>query len=144
MYFLSKDSNSCTHSYSTTTYVKQPKKQNEFRQPCKVVSANPNQKNIFLAKKTRMSNHHLYESYNDILLSIAVELSVQLEKYPMTVIYMKLKYCGYAYGLFEKVLNEKQYVGETNDPAARLFTQFHEPQTNEMKKSIISEIKKQN
>ena len=32
---------------------------------------------------------------------------------------------------------------ETNDPAARLFAQFHAPQTNEMK-SIISEIKKQN
>ena len=62
----------------------------------------------------------------------------------MTVIYMKLKYCGYAYGLFERVLKEKQYVGKTNDPAARLFAQFHAPQTNEMKKSIISEIKKQN
>ena len=89
-----------------------------------------------------MSNHHVYESYNDILPLIAIELSIQLEKYPMTVIYVKLKYCGYTYGLFEKVLNEKQYVGETNDPAARLFTQFHAPQTNEMKKSIISEIKK--
>ena len=62
----------------------------------------------------------------------------------MTVIYMKLKYCGYAYGLFERVLQEKQYVGETNDPAARLFAQFHAPQTNEMKKSIISEIRKRN
>ena len=57
---------------------------------------------------------------------------------------MKLKYCGYAYGLFERVLKEKQYVGKTNDPAARPFAQFHAPQTNEMKKSIISEIKKQN
>ena len=35
-------------------------------------------------------------------------------------------------------------MGETNDPAARLFAQFHAPQTNEMKKSIISEIKKRN
>lgn len=111
---------------------------------CKIVSANPNRKNIFLAKKMRMSNHHIYESYSDILLPIANELSVKLEKYPMTVIYMKLKYCGYAYGLFERVLKEKQYVGETNDPAARLFAQFHAPQTNEMKKSIISEIKKRN
>ena len=62
----------------------------------------------------------------------------------MAVIYMKLKYCGYACGLFERVLKEKQYLGKTNDPAARLFAQFHAPQTNEMKKSIISEIKKQN
>jgi hypothetical protein len=112
---------------------------------CKVVSANPNRKNIFLAKKMRMSNHmHIYESYSDILLPIANELSVTLEKYPKTIIYMKLKYCGYAFGLFERVLKKKQYVGETNDPAARLFAQFHAPQTNEMKKSIISEIKKRN
>ena len=46
----------------------------------------------------RMSNHHIYESYSDILLPIANELSVTLEKYPMTVIYMKLQYCGYAFG----------------------------------------------
>ena len=92
----------------------------------------------------RMSNHHIYESYSDILLPIANELSVTLEKYPKTIIYMKLKYCGYAFGLFERVLKKKQYVGETNDPAARLFAQFHAPQTNEMKKSIISEIKKRN
>ena len=32
----------------------------------------------------RMSNHHIYESYSDILLPIANELSVTLEKYPMT------------------------------------------------------------
>ena len=103
----------------------------------KVVSANPNRKNIFLAKKMRMSNHHIFDSYSDILLPIANGL-------PMTVIYMKLKSVLYAFGLFERVLKEKQYVGETNDPAARLFAQFHAPQTNEMKKSIISEIKKRN
>jgi superfamily II DNA helicase RecQ len=62
----------------------------------------------------------------------------------MTVIYMKLKYYGYAFGLFKRVLKEKQYVGETNDPAARLFAQFHAPQINEMKKGIISKIKKRN
>ena len=92
----------------------------------------------------RMSNHHAYESYSNILLPIANELYAKQEKYPMTVIYMKLKYCGYAYALFQRVLREKQYVGGSNDPAVCLFTQFHAPQTNQMKKSIISEIKKQN
>jgi hypothetical protein len=84
-----------------------------------------------------MSNHHIFDSYSDILLPIANGL-------PMTVIYMKLKSVLYAFGLFERVLKEKQYVGETNDPAARLFAQFHALQTNEMKKSIISEITKRN
>ena len=73
---------------------------------------------------------------------IANRLFVERENYPMTIIYMKLKYCGYSYGIFERVLKDNQYVGETNDPAARLFAQCHVPQTKQMKKSILSEIKK--
>ena len=34
----------------------------------------------------------------------------------MTIIYLKLKYCGYAYNLFERVLGDRQFVGETRDP----------------------------
>lgn len=62
----------------------------------------------------------------------------------MTIIYLKLKYCGYAYGLFERILADKQFVGGTKDPSGRLFAQFHAPQTKRMKKSIISEIKEEN
>lgn len=73
---------------------------------------------------------------------IANELAVQRDKYPMTVVYLKLKYCGYAYTLFERTLKENQFVGESEEPASRLFAQFHSPQTDRMKKEIISEIKK--
>ena len=111
---------------------------------CKVVAANPNRSNIFYDKKMRMSNHHGYESYDQILIPIANELALQREKYPMTIIYLKLKYCGYAYGLFERILQDKQFVGSTTDPAARLFAQFHAPQTKRMKKSLIAEVKKEN
>ena len=61
----------------------------------------------------------------------------------MTIIYLKLKYCGYAHGLFERILKDKQCVGETSEPTARLFAQFHASQTSRMKKDIISEIKKE-
>ena len=91
-----------------------------------------------------MSNHHGYEGFDHFLLPIANDLALQREKYPMTIIYLKLKYCGYAYGLFERILQEKQFVGETKDPTGRLFAQFHAPQTKRMKKSIISEIKEEN
>lgn len=60
----------------------------------------------------------------------------------MTIIYLKLKYCGYAYALFERVLGENQFVGNTTEPTGRLFAQFHPPQTDRMKKELISEIKK--
>ncbi|XP_068691596.1 recQ-like DNA helicase BLM [Montipora foliosa] len=83
------------------------------------------------------------QSYDKILVPIAYELAIQRENYPMTIIYLKLKYCGYAYGLFERVLKDKQCVGETSEPSARLFAQFHAPQTSRMMKEIISEIKKE-
>lgn len=73
---------------------------------------------------------------------IANELAVWRDKYPMTIVYLKLKYCGCAYTLFERTLKENQFVGESEEPAARLFAQFNSPQTDRMKKEIISEIKK--
>lgn len=115
-----------------------------LKKDCKIVRVNPNRVNIYLDKKVRLSNHHGNESYNHILEPIANELALQRENYPMTIIYLKLKYCGYAYGLFERVLKDKQYVGETAEPIARLFAQFHGPQTSRMKKDIIYEIKKAN
>lgn len=110
---------------------------------CKIVAVNPNRVNIYLDRKERLSNHHAYESYDEILMPIANDHSIQRENYPITIIYLKLKYCGYAYSLFQQVLKDKQYIGESNDPAARLFAQFHAPQTSRMKKDIISEIKKE-
>lgn len=70
---------------------------------CKIVAANPNRANIYLEKKVRLSNPHGCESYDSILLPIVKDHSIQRESYPMTVIYMKLEYCGYAYGLFQSV-----------------------------------------
>ena len=58
----------------------------------------------------------------------------------MTIIYLKLKYCGYAYSLFERILQSEQYIGESI-PSNRLFAQFHSPQTASMKEEIIREIK---
>ena len=74
----------------------------------------------------------------------ANKLAVQRENYPMTIVYLKLKYCGYAYRLFERILKGKQYSGNSRDPAARLFAQFHGPQIKHMKKDIIDEIGKEN
>ena len=53
---------------------------------------------------------------------------------------MKLKYCGYAYRLFEEVITN-QYVGDECEPNARLFAQFHAPATDRLKCEILNEIK---
>ncbi|XP_068712781.1 putative ATP-dependent DNA helicase Q1 [Montipora foliosa] len=113
-----------------------------FSTTCKIVAVNPNRANTYLDKKIRLSNHLGNESYRAILEPIAFELATQRETYPMTIISLKLKYCGYAYTLFEKRLKENQFVGESKEPTARLFAQFHSPQTERMKKELIQKIKK--
>ena len=101
--------------------LKRLKKSLGLKANCKVVNANPNRVNIYLDKKVQISTHYGIASYDQILLPIAHDLAIQCEKYPMTIIYLKLKYCGYAYNLFERVLGDRQFVGETRDPVGGLF-----------------------
>lgn len=110
---------------------------------CKVIKKNPNRSNIFLDREKRLSNNHGYDSYSAILKPIAEDLLNQGTNYPITIIYMKLKYCGFAYSLFNKTLQEKQYDGSEKTPSSRLFAQFHSPQTRKMKQEIITELKKE-
>ena len=113
-----------------------------LKHDCKVVAVNPNRVNIYLEKKMCSGDHKVIESYHEILEPIAIKLLTERENFPMTIIYLKLKYCALAYRLFERILQDKQYVGDCKEPVARLFAQFHSPQTSRMKKELIKEIKK--
>lgn len=110
---------------------------------CKVIKENPNRSNIYISIKKRSNNKFNKEGYEKILKPIAIELSRKQKSYPMTIIYMKLKYCGFAYSLFEKIIGaDNQYSGSEDVPVNRLFCQFHAPQTTKMKMEILSEIVK--
>ncbi|XP_057296143.1 uncharacterized protein LOC130625081 [Hydractinia symbiolongicarpus] len=85
----------------------------------KVIRVNPNRKNILLDKKIRKSNVSGFESYDNILLPIANSLNSVREQFPMTIIYMKLKYCGLAFNLFERILSTFQYVGFEKTPSSQ-------------------------
>ena len=125
---------------ATANFLDDLKDNLHLKKDCMVVAVNPNRKNIFLVKKICLSDHKQFESYDEILKPIANELLTQ--NHPMTTIYVKLKYCAHAYRLFERVMQDKKFVGETMEPTARLFAEFHAPQTNRMKKELIEEIKK--
>ena len=116
-------------------------KQSLALERCSIVSMSPNRSNIFLKKVMRPANNTGLDGYDRLLRPIAEELRVLREMYPMTIIYVRLKYCGYAYSLFERIMKSEQYVG-TDVPSNRLFAQFHAPQTTLMKEEIIKEIKK--
>ncbi|XP_028416395.1 putative ATP-dependent DNA helicase Q1 [Dendronephthya gigantea] len=62
-------------------------------------------------------------------------------EFPLTIVYVPLRLCGFAYKLFEHVLGSEQYYPTgSHRPANRLFAQFHAPQTEEMKKEILMQL----
>ena len=109
-----------------------------------IIHCNPNRPNIFLSVKRRNPTIQGFRGTLEILEPIARNLRYLREKHPVTVIYMKLDFCGNAYTFFERMLGDSQYVGESKNPEARLFNQFHAPATKKMKKSVLREIKSNN
>ena len=107
----------------------------------KIVSVSPNRKNIFLSLYQRKPSLYGFNGVKDILLPIAKSLMADKRSFPITVIYMKLVFCGMAYRFFDKVLGDEQYVGKIKSPRTRLFNQFHSPSTPGMKNDILEEIK---
>ena len=107
-----------------------------------VVVANLNRPNIFIEKKKRKPTSANEESFESILLPIAKELKESLIQFPLTIIYLPLKWCGYAFKLFLEELGDKSYVpSDERIPKNCLFAQYHSPQTEEMKLEILSQLK---
>ena len=107
---------------------------------CKHIIGNPNRKNIFYKKVFRSGKD--MDSLKAILIPIAKALLEQNIDYPVTIVYIPLRLCGFAYKLFEHVLGAAQYfpLGSPSIPANRLFAQFHAPQTKEMKEEILKQL----
>ena len=107
---------------------------------CKEVIGNSDRTNVFYQKIFRHGND--MESSKSILKPIAKKLLKEKIKYPITVIYLPLKLCGFAYTLFEYVLGDSQYYpeGSSKIPENRLFAQFHASQTKLMKEQILRQV----
>ena len=100
-----------------------------------------NRENVFIKKSKRLASSTGKESYNCILLSVAQDLKHALVSYPLTIIFLPLKWCGYAYKLFLDVLGEKSYYPENEVlPKNCLFAQYHSPQTEERKHEILAQL----
>ena len=111
-----------------------------LQNPLKVVG-NLDRSNIYIEINRRRPSSLGPQSYESILRPVAIELKEQLTEYPITIIYLPLKWCGYAFKLFEQILQEKSYYPEDRiDPEHRIFAQFHAAQTEEMKKEIINQL----
>lgn len=111
---------------------------------CVQIIVSPDRPNIFYAKYFRKGNDN--ESIESILKLISLKLLELSSHYPITIIYLPLKWCGFAYALFTSILGHKQYYPEDADavPKNRLFGQFHAPQTDEMKEEILCQLTSSN
>ena len=107
----------------------------------KVLRISPNRQNVFISTAKRGSNNIGLLGYDKILYPIANALNKQREIYPMTIIYMNLQYCGYAYQLFSKIIKGLYVGGDVKGPKSCLFAQFHLSLYKDLKDDILDEIK---
>ena len=81
---------------------------------CVDIIVSPDRKNIFYEKYFRKGSD--VESMEGILKPIAEGLLLLKMDYPITIVYLPLKWCGFAYALFSSILLKQQYYPE-NAPA---------------------------
>ncbi|XP_028410621.1 putative ATP-dependent DNA helicase Q1 [Dendronephthya gigantea] len=105
----------------------------------KCIIGNPDRRNIFYQKIFQSGKD--VDTIHLILMPIATALLKKKIEFPLTIVYVPLRLCGFAYKLFEHVLGSEQYYPTgSHRPANRLFAQFHAPQTEEMKKEILMQL----
>lgn len=108
---------------------------------CAVVKSSPDRSNVFLEVCQRLGNNKGLDSYRAVFDPMIVELNNLKQSYPLTIMYMPLKYCGFAYRYFDSKVHDK-FCHQLNLPENCLFAQFHAESTNDMKDAILNEIKK--
>ena len=110
-----------------------------LKNPLEVI-ANPNRPNIFYEKVFYTGDDT--EFFEQILGPIAAMLKESTVQYPLTILYLPLRWCGFAFKYFERQLGSQQYHPSNAEalPENRLFAQFHSPQTNAMKDQILKEL----
>ena len=107
---------------------------------CQNIVGDLNRKNILYKKVFRQGQD--LDAFEGILRPIAMNLLEYKIQHPLTIIYLPLKWCGFAYKLFESVLGSLQFYppGSLQIPENRLFAQFHASQTKQMKDQILHHI----
>ena len=71
------------------------------------------------------------------------ELLEKKTEYPMTLFYADTGIISFSYAFFEKTMGRNQYIGAP-EPENRLFAQYTQVYTDDMKKFIVTELCKQN
>ena len=96
-----------TASRSDVAFIKQSL---NLKTPFEII-ANPNRRNIFYEKVFRKGED--VDFFVQLLKPIVDELKDKTVTYPLTVLYLPLKWCGFAFKYFERNLGADQYYPST-------------------------------
>ena len=115
-----------------------------LKNPVEVIG-NPNRANIFYKKAFCKGDD--VDFFEEILKPIALGLKEKTVGYPITILYLPLRWCGFSFKFFEMLLGDDQYHSLQSPgneiacvpkiPENRLFAQFHAPQTTAMKELTL-------
>ena len=110
-----------------------------LKNPLEIVG-NPNRPNIMYNKIFRKGDD--VDFYEELLKPMTNNLKQSTVAYPLTILYLPLKWCGFAYKYFDKWLGNEQYypTGAEPSPENIIFAQYHAPQTDAMKNQILKEL----
>jgi ATP-dependent DNA helicase RecQ len=110
-----------------------------------VVSKNPDRPNIAYVKLMRPPSQSLEakEHLHKLIAYLCSQLQSKKLEFPITIVYTDTQTIAYSYWLTEMTLKSEQYIGEPI-PENRIFAQYHQVCTEEMKKHVIAELCKEN
>ena len=84
------------------------------------------------------------DAIGNICRPIVNDLLKNRVNYPLTILYLSLKWCGFVYKLFEHVMGDQYYPPNVAAvPKNSLFAQFHAPQIDSMKEEILEQLHSQ-
>ena len=106
-----------------------------------LVAENPDRHNITYVKYVRPPSQspEAKEHLHGVITDLCTELSSQKLDFPITVVYTDTDTIGYCYWLTERIMQKEQYIGDPI-PENRIFAQYHQVYSEEMKIHIINEL----
>ncbi|XP_065933778.1 uncharacterized protein [Magallana gigas] len=85
-------------------------------------------------------NNRVQSAYDYIFKPVFINLLMNMNSFPLTIIYSKLKWCAYGYDLAKRILKEEMYNG-TPCPENSCVVQYHSTQPENVNSQIIEDLK---
>ena len=103
------------------------------------IKVHPDRANITYYKFKRLPSTRQQNDLDEILLGISKGLKSMEREYPITIMYTSLKNIGHAFRYLQEAMKGHEYVGECI-PENRLYAQYTQVYSQEMKAHIVSEL----